>query len=205
MTCFPKKGGRRTLVRPEYSTLMAAGLFVLLTVVSTVAWGQAVLEGGGKEKASVSGEPMPPQREAPRLPPAEQYCDSVQEAASAAKSAIQKKELEKMQAALEDRIKVLNDKTAETRVWLQKREDFLKQANENLTAIYSKMAPESAAARLLLMNEMTAAAILSKLSPKGASSILAEIDTAKAARLSSLLAGVAEIPAKGSAREKERP
>lgn len=203
MTCLASKSRRTALVCWGGLTIIALGVGIALIAPGAVAWAAPKHEEGGKGKASESEETPPPEAEAPQRSPAEQYCESVQEAAVAARSSLQKKELDKMQSALEERIKVLDEKTAEIKAWLQRREDFLKQANESLTAIYSKMPPEAAAARLLLMNEMTAAAILSKLSPKGASAILAEIESVKAARLSSLLAGVAEIVTKPNLRDKE--
>jgi flagellar motility protein MotE (MotC chaperone) len=73
------------------------------------------------------------------------------------------------------------------------REDFSSRATDSLVEIYSKMKPDSAAARLAAMEEMTSAAIIAKLSPKTSSPILAEMDVDKAARLSAIIAGSGDI------------
>ncbi|MEQ1715887.1 MAG: hypothetical protein ABL907_07875 [Hyphomicrobium sp.] len=129
-------------------------------------------------------------------PIADQYCASVQGEAEAAKLYLQRKELKKAQEALDQGAKKVEAKIEELKSWMKRREDFLSQAKDNLTAIYSKMPPEAAASRFLAMNETVAAAILSKLPPKGASAILAEMESVKAARLSSLLAGAADVAEK---------
>lgn len=151
--------------------------------------------GEAKPKTNEQADepPLPPDAGEASRSSAEQYCASVQGAAAAAQISLRKKELDAAESALEIRVKQLDEKLGEIKTWLQRREDFLKQANQSLTEIYAKMTPEAAAARLVAMNEMVAAAILSKLPPKGASSILAEMETAKAAKLSSLLAGAADV------------
>ena len=176
--------------------------------IIVVANNEPSADHNSKKKNSDQGAadpPMPPESQPLVQAPAEQYCSNVQEAAAGARFALQKSELEKMRIKLEERIKKLEETTNEARSWIKQREAFLKSANEGLTEIYSKMPPEAAAARLLVMNETIAVAILSKLPPKTASAVLAEIDTAKAARLSTLLAGVADIGTLAKPRDKATP
>lgn len=162
--------------------------------------------GGARESKDKKAKPPvePPAAPPEELTPAEQYCNSVQEAAAAAQIVLKKKELEEARGALEARIQQLDAKVAETKGWLKQRMDFLEKANGSLVEIYTKMSAEAAASRLVAMNEMVAAAILAKVPPRGASAILGEMNAAKAARLSSLLAGAAEVsatlkqPAEGS-------
>jgi len=70
--------------------------------------------------------------------------------------------------------------------------------------IYGKMNPDAAAAQLMAMDEFVAAAIMSKLSTKDASLIMAEMEAAKAARLSAVIAGAGEIAMKPERRANEQ-
>jgi flagellar motility protein MotE (MotC chaperone) len=79
---------------------------------------------------------------------------------------------------------------------MAKREEFTAHATDSLVEIYSKMKPDAAAPQLMAMDEFVAAAIMSKLSTKAASLIMAEMEAAKAARLSAVIAGAGEIALK---------
>jgi flagellar motility protein MotE (MotC chaperone) len=57
------------------------------------------------------------------------------------------------------------------------------------------MKSEAAAAQLAAMPEISAAAIVAKLEPKAASGVLAEMDPVKAARLTTIMVGAAELAA----------
>jgi len=157
----------------------------------------------GKEKSDASkdkdkdaeGLPLPPTTPV-ELSPAEQYCSNVVDAAAAAQLAQQKDNLEKAQKHLDDRIALLASKTEELKGWIKKREEFTAHATDSLVQIYGKMKPEAAAGQLVAMDELVAAAIMSKLSPKVAGLILAEMEAAKAARLSAVIAGAGEIAMK---------
>lgn len=152
----------------------------------------AAPHGEPSKKKTEEEAPVPPASAAP-LSPAEQYCMNVEAAAVSARDAQQRKSLTQAQQEIEKRLKELADKAEEFKRWLKKRDDFLKKANDDLLEIYAKMKPDSAAAQLVAMNEITAAAIVSKLPPKAASLILAEMDAARAARLSSVLAAAAGV------------
>ena len=147
-----------------------------------------------REKESEDTEPpLPPASAAAQLSPLEQYCSSVQNAASDARLEQQRIRLEQTQGEIEKRIKILDARIAESKEWMKKRTDFLMQASDGLVEVYAKMNSEAAAAQLLAINERLAAAILSKLPPKTTSMILAEMEAKRAARLSSMLASLAEL------------
>lgn len=134
-----------------------------------------------------------PTSPAPDLSPAQQYCSNILDATSAAQIALQTRNLEKAKKEIDDRIALLSAKAEVLKSWMKLREDFAAHATDSLVQIYGRMKPDSAAAQLAAMDEMTSAAIVSKLSPKVASPIMAEMDVAKAARLSAVIAGAGEL------------
>lgn len=136
--------------------------------------------------------PLPPSTKQ-ELSPAQQYCSSILDATSAAQIAQQTRNLQKAQKEIDDRIALLTAKAAVLKSWMKLREDFVAHATDSLVQIYSRMKPDSAAVQLAAMNEMTSAAIISRLSPKVSSPIMAEMDAAKAARLSAVIAGAGEL------------
>jgi flagellar motility protein MotE (MotC chaperone) len=160
-------------------------------------------QDGAKEKEDTE-PPLPPTSAAVLLRPMEQYCSSVQNAASDARLEQQRSLLEQTQRELEQRIKILDARIAESKEWMRKRTDFLLQASDGLVEVYAKMNTEAAAAQLLSINERLAAAILSKLPPKTTSMILAEMDAKRAARLSSMLASVAELGKQQKSTAKDK-
>lgn len=135
---------------------------------------------------------MPP-ASTPELSPAQQYCSNVLDAATAAQIAQQTRNLEKAQKQLDDRLVLLAEKADVLKNWIKLREDFTARATDSLVQIYSKMKPDAAAAQLAAMDEMVAAAVISKLTPKVSSLIMTEMEVARAARLSAVIAGAGEI------------
>ncbi|MFA5957167.1 MotE family protein [Hyphomicrobium sp.] len=136
--------------------------------------------------------PLPPTPKE-ELSPAQQYCSSIIEATSAAQIAQQTRNLQKAQKEIDDRIALLTAKAQVLKSWMKLREEFVARATASLVQIYGRMKPDSAAAQLAAMDEMTSAAIISKLAPKVSSPIMAEMDVAKAARLSAVIAGAGEL------------
>lgn len=119
------------------------------------------------------------------------FCGNIADAARDQRYLLQKKELEDLQAGVDERIRLLQERTAKYRDWLKKREDFMRVADTQLVEIYKNMAPDSAAKQLEIVKPGIAAAIVMKLSPRLASQILNEMDTKKAAALASILAAAA--------------
>lgn len=130
---------------------------------------------------------------------AAQYCRNIADAAADARFTRQKDALSAMEKAIEARVAQLEAKRREYEDWLQRREAFLKKADDALVAVISQMRPDAAAAQISAMNEEMAAALLSKLSPRVASAILNEIDPPRAARLTSTMVGLSQRNATGKA------
>ncbi len=115
------------------------------------------------------------------------YCSNIAPVAIESRIAWQIKRLAELDALLKQRIAELDAKEAEAREWVNKREEMLKKADDDIVAIYGKMQPEAASAQLIAMEDASAAAILSKLNPRAASTILNEMDAARAAKLTDLI------------------
>ncbi len=122
---------------------------------------------------------------------AENFCAAVAASAASTRLAWQEARVKALQAAMVVKTAELEAKEAEVRNWVEKREQLLANAAQNLTAIYAKMKPDAAAAQLQAMDDDTAAALLLKLKPSIASAVMGEMDPARAARLSDLLTGAA--------------
>jgi flagellar motility protein MotE (MotC chaperone) len=124
---------------------------------------------------------------------AEEYCTNIADAAADARFAWQKKVLTDLEQQIAHRIAQLEEKTAEYRTWLARRDEFSQKANATLLRIYSRMRPDAAAAQIAELDEETAAALLTNFEGRTASLILNEMDAGKAARLSSIISGAAQV------------
>ena len=118
------------------------------------------------------------------------YCRNIVNAAADARYARQADAIAAMDKQLGARIDALEQKRAEYEMWVKRREELLRKADESVVAIYSQMRPDAAAKQIAVMEEEAAAAILSKLQPRIASSILNEMDARVAARLTNVIAGI---------------
>lgn len=119
------------------------------------------------------------------------FCGNIADAARDQRYLLQKKELEELQAGVDERIRLLEERSVKYRDWLKKREDFMLVADTQLVEIYKNMRPDAAAEQLELVGPGVAAAIVMKLSPRLASQILNEMDTKKAAALTGIIAAAA--------------
>lgn len=137
---------------------------------------------------------------------AKQYCATVGEPAAEARFAWQRKVLVEMEAQVDKRIALLEEKIADYQTWVTRRDEFIKRAQDNLVVIYSKMRAEASAQQLAAMDEETAAAVITKLDPRIASTILNEMETKRAARLTTIISGAARAapakPANAPAEDK---
>lgn len=122
---------------------------------------------------------------------ARQYCSNIANAAADARFLRQKEALAATEKEIDGRLAQLEKKRAEYQDWLDRREVFLKKADDQLIAVISQMRPDAAASQVSAMNEDMAAALLAKLSPRVASAILNEVEPARAARLTSTMVGLA--------------
>jgi len=128
-----------------------------------------------------------------------QYCRSIVNAASDARFMRQQSALAAMEKEIEARIAQLEAKRAEYQEWLQRRETFLKKADDSLVSVISQMRPDAASAQISAMTEDMGAAVLAKLSPRVASAILNEMDPNRAARLTSTMVGISRRAQEGKA------
>lgn len=135
--------------------------------------------------------------EPPKGTLAEQYCQSVRDAASEARHAVQAAELASLQKELDGRLEALKVRMGELKDWLAQREAFANRATAQLVSIYAAMRPESASEQLAKIDEFTAAAVLSKLEARAASAILNDMPAEKAGRLATILAGASHTRSAG--------
>jgi flagellar motility protein MotE (MotC chaperone) len=128
----------------------------------------------------------------------QQYCTNIAPFAAEAEGAWQARKLLELDGQLKARIAELEAKRVEYKEWLEKREEFVKKAEEGLVAIYSRMRPDAAASQIAAMEDGTAAAVLARLNARTASAILNEMPTGRAARLTSHMAGATNRDGKKS-------
>ena len=157
-----------------------------------------VLVGGAVALMSAQAAAAP--ADAPRPPPRpraeikekaalDRFCEKVAPSVEELRIAAQRRELEALDKKVKERIDALEKLAKTTQEWIEKRENFLSKASQNVVAIFSKGDPESAAKQLDEMQDDMAAAILAKLPPQRASAILSEMNAAKAGKIVSAMRG----------------
>lgn len=122
----------------------------------------------------------------------QQFCTNIADPARDQRYLLQKQELEKLQADVDERIAVLEKRRAEYEDWLTRRNEFMKQAEANLVEIYKKMKADAAAPQLEEINPILAAAIIMKLPARQSSLILSEMDADKAAMVAAIMSSAAD-------------
>ncbi len=122
----------------------------------------------------------------------QQFCTSIADPARDQRYLLQKQELEKLQADVDQRIAVLEQRRAEYEDWLTQRNAFMKQAEGNLVEIYKKMKADAAAPQLQEVNPLLAAAIIMKLPARQSSLILSEMEAEKAAMVAAIMSSAAD-------------
>jgi flagellar motility protein MotE (MotC chaperone) len=118
------------------------------------------------------------------------FCANIADAARDQRYQLQKEELTKLQAQVNDRIAVLERRKNEYQDWLTKRNAFLKRADAGLVDIYKKMKPDAAAEQMNLLDPNLVSAVIMKLKPAQASLILAEMEPKKAAMITAIMSAV---------------
>ena len=118
------------------------------------------------------------------------FCANIADAARDQRYQLQKEELTKLQAQVDERIAILQKRKDEYESWLKKRNDFLKQAEAGLIDIYKKMKPDAAAAQMAQLDPYLVSAIIMKLKPAQSSLILAEMEPKKAAMITAIMSAV---------------
>lgn len=122
----------------------------------------------------------------------QQFCTNIADPARDQRYLLQKQELEKLQADVDQRIAVLEKRRAEYEDWLTRRNEFMKQAEANLVEIYKKMKADAAAPQLEEINPILAAAIIMKLPARQSSLILSEMDANKAAMVAAIMSSAGD-------------
>lgn len=121
----------------------------------------------------------------------ERFCGTIVDAARERRYALQRQELETLEKQINERIEVLEQRRQEYEAWLDRRNEFLRQAQDSLVDIYGRMRPDAAAVQLGELRTELAASIIMKLDTRKASVILNEMDAKAAAGLTSLMARAA--------------
>ncbi|MGE0769544.1 MAG: MotE family protein [Hyphomicrobiaceae bacterium] len=122
---------------------------------------------------------------------AAQYCEAARDAVAEARFSNQAEQLERLAKQADERLVLLEKRSAELKEWLEKRESFIAAATKHLVAIFGAMRPEAASEQLVRLDVATAAAILSRLDVRAASAILNDMPPEKAARLAGVIASSA--------------
>ncbi|WEX78029.1 MotE family protein [Sinorhizobium numidicum] len=122
----------------------------------------------------------------------QQFCTNIADAARDQRYLLQRKDLEALQASVDERIATLEKRRAEYEDWLKRRNDFLKQAELGLVDIYKTMKPDAAAGKLEMVRPEIAAAIVMQLPPRQSSLILAEMSDDKAAVLTNIISSASD-------------
>jgi flagellar motility protein MotE (MotC chaperone) len=112
-----------------------------------------------------------------------QFCINNAAAAGDARIAWQTAKLLDLESKIKQRLAELEARKAELMELQKAREEAMKNARDEVIAIYAHMKPEAAAPLLAAMEDPVAAAILARLSPRTASAILNEMEPARAAQL----------------------
>ena len=120
------------------------------------------------------------------------FCTNLQITAAEARMMYQTRKLSELEARMKQQIEALEKQEDAAREWVTKRDAMLKAATDDVIAIYAKMAAEPAANQMSTMDDTLAAGVLAKLKPATASAILAEMDADRAARLTTLMSGLAD-------------
>ncbi|MBZ5760383.1 MULTISPECIES: MotE family protein [Rhizobium] len=121
-----------------------------------------------------------------------QFCTNIAEPARDQRYLLQKQALEKLQADVDVRIAIMDQRKAEYEDWLKRRNDFLAKADDGLVQIYKNMKPDAAAASLNDVKITIASAIIMKLKPSQASLILSEMDPQKAATVTNIMSSASD-------------
>ncbi len=155
----------------------------LTTTLLTAAWLSPLMALEQRKK------PQPPatQKDDPTDAVAK-YCTNIATTAAEQRARALIARLEALRNTVDQRIADLEAREAQTRAWIEKRDESIKKASDDVVAIYGKMKPESAAAQLAEMEMEFAAAILGKLNARAASTILNDMSPANAARLTAAIA-----------------
>jgi flagellar motility protein MotE (MotC chaperone) len=121
------------------------------------------------------------------------YCAAIVDDAREQRYASKRGEIETLAADLKKRIEVAEAQSAALEKWVNRREEFAKQATEKIVEIYANMRPEASALRLQQLDINLAASLLLAIPPRKASPILNEMDEKNAAAITAVMAASARM------------
>jgi flagellar motility protein MotE (MotC chaperone) len=133
---------------------------------------------------------------------ANDYCESFHDVASEARFGWQVFKLKELQDEVAKATDKLESERQELQQWVERRDQFINRANEQLTAIYQKMKPDVAAGHISALDDETASALLLKLQPRVTSLIFNEMTAARAAQLVSLISGASKYASVSEKKNK---
>jgi flagellar motility protein MotE (MotC chaperone) len=122
----------------------------------------------------------------------QKFCGNIADQARDQRYLLQKQELEKLQADVDDRIKTLESRTTEYQDWLKRRNDFVQRAQAGLVDIFKTMKPDAAAPQLEQMKMEIAAAIIMQLPARQSALFLSEMDPEKAGMISTIISAASD-------------
>lgn len=141
----------------------------------------ASVPGSSVEKKKI--EAAKPAEPAGAATEAKQFCANNLAIAGDARIAWQTSKLLDLEAQIKQRLADLEARKAQLVEWLQKHDEVMKKATDDVIAIYMHMKPDAAASQLAVMDDATAAALIAKLPPRLAGPILNEMEPPRAAQL----------------------
>jgi flagellar motility protein MotE (MotC chaperone) len=121
-----------------------------------------------------------------------QFCTNIADAARDQRYLLQKQELEKLQADVDERIAILETRRAEYEDWLTRRNDFLVRAEAGLVDIFKTMKADAAGPQLEEMDLEVAAAIIMKLPARQSGLVLSEMDPQKAGMIATIISSASD-------------
>jgi len=121
------------------------------------------------------------------------YCINISDAATETRNSILLKNLNRIEARIDKKLKILAVQMEELQSWTMRREKFLKTGNESIVNIFQSMRADAAALQLTELGPTLAASIILKLEPKKSSAILTEMKPADAAKVATVLTSAVEV------------
>jgi flagellar motility protein MotE (MotC chaperone) len=119
------------------------------------------------------------------------FCAGIVDEARERRYYLKQKELDLLLKEVTEQAAELSRKQSEFEVWVRRREEFAKKANQSLVEIYSNMKPDASAPRIAGLEKDLAASLLLAIPTRQASLILNEMDEQTAVELTGIMAASA--------------
>lgn len=123
----------------------------------------------------------------------QQSCINVANAMAFARLEIQQKTLSELEQRVQQKTSELQSKRLQFQETVDRYDSIVRNVDQILIDIYSKMKPELAALQLANLDDDSAAGLLLKLKPKSAGAILGEMDAFHAALLAKKIAEFSSV------------